>query len=760
MSVLTHVLVPVSRTMMAERQVEMNENVSAKFLSEGQFLHPADGITLFIRKITPDGELRGVFLSDARATGTRTTYTAQRALLVKGTSGPKLVMFDGMAQTLDLADRRLATTGFHDFTYDIGALIGGARRGGRDMAELGTWELLHPTAATLQATGARRAALVFEGNTRFAGPLSAMAAALLGFASAADRRVQPVRHRAADDAGDRAADRDAASDQRRRRSRAEGRPAVATGLSAGDLRLRRWHLPAVVVAAPAAAATRPRAAGGGGVGRGSGGMTLSFYIARKFLTAFVAVSLVFAGLLGLLDMVEQIRRFANTPVTFAQTAGLAALNVPSSLYRILPLIVILATIALFLALARTSELVVIRAAGRSGLRLLVAPVVTALAIGALAVAVMNPIVAATSKEYETLRSHYSSGTESVLSISREGLWLRQGGADGQTVIRATRANLDATKLYNVSFLSFSPDGTPAMRIEAAKAELAPGAWKLTDAKVWTFDGTPNPERGARVTRSLTLPSDLTREQIRDSFGTPSAIPIWELPSFIDRLEKAGFSARRHRVWLQMELALPLLLAAMVLIGAGFTMRHSRFGRTGLMVLLALISGFAIFFLRNVAQALGENGQIPVFLAAWSAPVAAICWRSASCCIWRKGDDRALPAGAACPWCQANPGPSVRPGRLRRGHAPARPSGRARTARPSGRCAPSVAQERRSRHWPPFCASPCPPICQPRPARKPSPRPSPRPTGRRRHWSRMRCGWGPTAAWWPKAMSKSSTRARG
>lgn len=352
-------------------------------------------------------------------------------------------------------------------------------------------------------------------------------------------------------------------------------------------------------------------------------MTLSFYIARKFLFAFAAVFTLFAFLLMLLDMVEQIRRFASAHVTFTQAAGLAALNVPASLYRILPLIVILATLILFLGLARTSELVVIRAAGRSALRCLVAPVASALAIGALAVAVLNPIVAATSSEYDALSAHYSSGNESVLSISREGLWLRQGGPDGQTVIRATKANTDATVLHNVSFLSFTPAGRPAMRIEASEARLEPGAWKLSDAKIWTFDGTPNAEKGARTAKVLTVPSDLTRAQIRDSFGTPSAIPIWELPGFIDRLEKAGFSARQHRVWLQMELALPLLLAAMVLIGAGFTMRHVRFGRTGMMVLLALMAGFAIFFLRNVAQVLGENGQIPVALAAWSPPVAAV-----------------------------------------------------------------------------------------------------------------------------------------
>ncbi|NND42757.1 MAG: LptF/LptG family permease, partial [Silicimonas sp.] len=85
----------------------------------------------------------------------------------------------------------------------------------------------------------------------------------------------------------------------------------------------------------------------------------------------------------------------------------------------------------------------------------------------------------------------------------------------------------------------------------------------------------------------------------------------------------GFSARIHRTFLHMELALPILLVAMVLVGAGFTMRHTRFGRTGMMVMFALMLGFSLYFIRNFAAILGENGQIPVLMAAWGPPVAAV-----------------------------------------------------------------------------------------------------------------------------------------
>lgn len=352
-------------------------------------------------------------------------------------------------------------------------------------------------------------------------------------------------------------------------------------------------------------------------------MILPLYIARRFASMFLRVLLVFFGIMILIDIIDHLRVFSGKDIGLDVAARLALMNVPESLYRVLPLIMIMSAIALFLGLARSSELVVVRAAGRSGLRFLVAPLAVALIIGLFTISVLNPLVAATSREYERLLVSYGLGGGSALSVADSGLWLRQGAEDGQTVIQAARANLDGTELFSVTFLTFNADGLPLTRIEADSAHLIPGAWAMSNAKTWNLTA-PNPEATASLQAlGATLPSDLTVDRIRDSFGTPSAIPFWQLSSYIEGLEKAGFSARAHRLWLQMELAQPLLMAAMVLIAAGFTMRHVRFGKTGTMVLFAILTGFAVFFLRNFSQSLGANGQIPILLAAWSPPVASV-----------------------------------------------------------------------------------------------------------------------------------------
>ncbi|HDZ83347.1 MAG TPA: LPS export ABC transporter permease LptG [Roseobacter sp.] len=352
-------------------------------------------------------------------------------------------------------------------------------------------------------------------------------------------------------------------------------------------------------------------------------MTLHFYFARRFLMGFVLISTVLFALVMLVDLVEQSRKFGSYEIGWGRIFAMTMLNTPATMNLILPLIMILATVVLFLSLARSSELVVTRASGRSALSALQAPVGVALIIGVMAVGMLNPIVAATAKRYMQLSENIRSSGASTLSINEEGLWLRQGGEQGQTVIRAWRSNQDASVLYDVTFLSYEPNGGPIRRIEAESAALEDGVWMLTNVKSWPLALGVNAEANAETSETLSLPSNLTLDRIRESISDPGAVSIYDLPAFIKQLELAGFSPRRHKVWLQTELARPLFLVAMVLVASAFTMRHTRFGGTGVAVLASVLLGFGLYFIRSFAQILGENGQIPVILAAWAPPVASI-----------------------------------------------------------------------------------------------------------------------------------------
>lgn len=183
MSALSHFLVPISGERLEQRQRDVTENVSARLLTEGTFLHPTSGVTFYIREITPEGVLKDVFLSDARDKSQVSTYTAAESYLVNTETGPKMVMVDGLSQIHLTADNRLFTTNFSDFTYDISALIKAPQKRKRSADHIGTLELLSDPFTIAEETGASIGDVLEEAHGRFNRPLMVIAAALIGFAS-------------------------------------------------------------------------------------------------------------------------------------------------------------------------------------------------------------------------------------------------------------------------------------------------------------------------------------------------------------------------------------------------------------------------------------------------------------------------------------------------------------------------------------------------------------------------------------------------
>lgn len=358
-------------------------------------------------------------------------------------------------------------------------------------------------------------------------------------------------------------------------------------------------------------------------------LTLSLYVVRRFLGISIAAFLAVFALVVVVDLVELLRSNADGSADFGTLLLMALLRAPSVTITAAPFTVLLAAMTCFAWYSRTSELVVTRAAGLSVWRLVAPALVTALCMGVVAFAVYNPVAAAFAERFEALEEKNFGRSSSRLTVAGGGIWLRQGGVDGQTVIRARRASEGVNQLWRVSVFQFGPNDRFERRIEAGRAVLEPGQWRLTAAQSWTIEPTPVDVEDPGVVRAqtarhgqLTIPTNLTADQILESFAPPRTIAFWDLPGFIALLEESGFSSSRHRLHWHSLLSAPAVYAAMVLFGAAFSMRHARFGGLGSMALGCVLTGFAYFFLSDVAGALGASGAVPVVLAAWGPPIAA------------------------------------------------------------------------------------------------------------------------------------------
>jgi lipopolysaccharide export system permease protein len=235
----------------------------------------------------------------------------------------------------------------------------------------------------------------------------------------------------------------------------------------------------------------------------------------------------------------------------------------------------------------------------------------ALVLGIFVMTVFNPLSAVMVSRYEQMDAKYLHGKSSLLALSPSGIWLRQSEGPNQSVIHAQRLSQEDRTLHDVIIFRFQENDQFVGRVDADQAHLQDGRWELKDAVL------TGPDQPAQFKDNYSVPTDLTINQIEDSFAPPETLSFWALPAFIEVLEASGFSAVRHRLYWHSLLSGPLLLCAMVLIAATFSLRFSRGGGTWLLIAAGVLTGFVLYFISDLALALGLSGKIPPVLAAWT-----------------------------------------------------------------------------------------------------------------------------------------------
>jgi lipopolysaccharide export system permease protein len=345
------------------------------------------------------------------------------------------------------------------------------------------------------------------------------------------------------------------------------------------------------------------------------GSTLARYFGLRFLGAAASV---FGGmflLVVLVDYLEMTRvtsRVANASALMV--AQISLFRVPHVTERIIPFAVLTGAMLCYLSLSRRLELVVARAAGISAWQFIAPAVVVALLIGTAATAVYNPISSGL-REYSKRLEAELFGERPGPHQAQAGFWVSQRDIDGQAVINAAASRNQGAILDGVTVLTFDPAGRFQERIEAKSAELESGSWRLKDATVYGIGVLP------RQHASYLLSTNLTPEQVRESFATPETVSFWQLRQYIDLAEQAGLAAAGYRLQYQLLLARPFLLAAMVILAASVSLRFFRFGGVTRMILSGIIAGFLLYVLSKVTEDVSRAELMHPAAAAW-LPVLA------------------------------------------------------------------------------------------------------------------------------------------
>jgi lipopolysaccharide export system permease protein len=288
--------------------------------------------------------------------------------------------------------------------------------------------------------------------------------------------------------------------------------------------------------------------------------------------------------------------------------------VPVALHEGLPVVMLVATLFLFLTLNRHHELTALKAAGISLYRVS-API---LGLG-LAVAVVAglfqelalPVLNERGDEVDRVKIR---GEMPRQLQSRYRLWVRSGDS---RFYRVELLNPGTNDMYGVTVLEVDREFRLVGRLDARRAHWTEAGWELSEGAYREIDADGKVETVPFGATALDL-----KEEIEDFVRIEkqvSTMSFWELKDYIGRLESAGFQVRKYLVELYSKLSFPLVNLVMVLVAIPFSLQSPRGGRLfGIGLAIAIMAGYLV--IHYVALAFARADLLPPLIAAWVANI--------------------------------------------------------------------------------------------------------------------------------------------
>jgi len=338
---------------------------------------------------------------------------------------------------------------------------------------------------------------------------------------------------------------------------------------------------------------------------------LDRYLLREFL-GYLGLGLAgFIVIFVVVDIFEKLDVFLEHRAPAALVMRFYLYRAPEVVVQVLPVALLLATFLALGQLNKFGELTAMRTAGWSLVRIL--RPVFGIGIGATAVAFLlgELVVPGANRERDRIYDLQIQRIERPTATERADVtYLGEGGRIYYIHLYLIR---DA-HMHEVSVQEFR-GGELVRRIDAAEAGWDGRRWVFSNGYLRTFDH--GKERATAFDRMAVnglpeTPADFSKE-VRQ----PAEMNFAELKSYVDKLRSSGGRVANYLVDLHLKLAFPLVNLIVVMIGASLATRL-RMQSAALGFGLSIGIAFIFFGLMRTGQALGHNGALPPYLAAWLA----------------------------------------------------------------------------------------------------------------------------------------------
>ena len=230
-------------------------------------------------------------------------------------------------------------------------------------------------------------------------------------------------------------------------------------------------------------------------------------------------------------------------------------------------------------------------------------------LGILFLILINPITSSLIKSYEITKAKYSRDVDHLISINKNGLWIKEYNESNFLIIHGE--NLKAENLLDVSIFEFDLQNKMISRINADSADISQNPWKLKNVIINNF------ENGSYVlTDNLDFNANKIYSDIYTLYKNLNTISFLELIKNYNLLLDKGYSKKALNEQIHKFISMPINLFLMIVLASIFTIGTLNSKANFFYLIVSMLICVIIYYFKDLSSALGQTGKISITLSIW------------------------------------------------------------------------------------------------------------------------------------------------
>jgi LPS export ABC transporter permease LptG/LPS export ABC transporter permease LptF len=339
------------------------------------------------------------------------------------------------------------------------------------------------------------------------------------------------------------------------------------------------------------------------------------YLIREYVSFIGLGLLVGSVLFVVVDLLQTLDRFLRVKPPLILIVQHFLYNLPNELYKGLPLVVLIATVFLFLSLTRQRELDALKAAGISLYRASLPVLLTAAVISVAAVVFQEALLPELNARAEEVDRVKIRGQVPRHLQRQSQIWYR---ASDTRFFRMALLDPVDRSMDGLLVLEIDKDFRLVDRLDARKARWTPEGWQLTNGALRQIDRANRVRSETFASRLVVMPEHI--DDFTEVQKVPESMSFLELRSYVTKLQESGHQVSKYIVQLYSKLSFPLVHLIMALVAIPFALASPRSGGRAVGIGVAIVIAVGYWMVHSIALAFAQADLLPPMLAAWTANI--------------------------------------------------------------------------------------------------------------------------------------------